>query len=274
MVRLLMVFGILTGGGLFGLAGIERKMVFPFDPGRIAPEAAGLSGVGVREIRTDGEKLIVWVAPPGPGKPVILYFHGNAGNLANRADRFGRFIARGYGLIAPAYRGSSGSSGVPSEAALTRDAVEIYTHLDALIPGLTARETVLYGESLGTGVVLKLVSQVSGSQPAAAVLEAPYTSLPDVARHVRPQLGPLIWQMRNRFDSLRHARSLTAPLLVLHGADDPLIPIGQGRQVFDAAASEEKTFLAIPGAGHSDTWRADTLPALWRFIDDRATAIR
>jgi len=274
MMRLMMVIGILTGGGVFGLAGIERDMVFPFDPGRVAPGAAGLNGIGVREVRTDGETLVVWVVRPDPGRPVILYFHGNAGNLANRAERFGQFIARGYGLIAPAYRGSSGSSGVPSEAALARDAAEIYTHLEMLIPGLTPDEVVLYGESLGTGVALKLVSQVPEIQPAAAVLEAPYTSLPDVARHIRPQLGPLIWQMRNRFRSLRHARSLTAPLLVLHGTDDPLIPIGQGRQVFDAAGSETKEFLAVAGAGHSDTWRRDTLPALWRFIDDQAVSIR
>ncbi|SLN64613.1 Alpha/beta hydrolase family protein [Roseovarius litorisediminis] len=267
MLRLSLLLAILTGGLFANLNRIEVQAVYPFDKKRQSPSSAGAPALHERIVKTNGQSLILWTAAPKPGQPTILYFHGNAGNLANRAGRFQRFQARGYGVIAPAYRGSSGSSGKPSEPALSRDAQHIYRHLDRLIPGLTPSQTVIYGESLGTGVALKLLAKPGTAQPAAVVLEAPYTSLPDVVRHTYPQLEPLIPRMKNIWNSLDHARALSVPLLVLHGTDDALIPINQGRQVFTAAPSQAKRFLAVKGAGHTDIWRSDVLPALWHFID-------
>ncbi len=269
MLRLALFLGVLTGGGWFSLDRIERAMVYPFDATRISPAAAGLPHVTEREIKRGGETLVVWLAAPAPGQPTILYFHGNAGNLANRAERFALLTARGYGLVAPAYRGSSGSSGKPVENALSGDARAIYNSLSGLIPGLTAGAVILYGESLGTGVALKLAARSPKNPPRAVVLEAPYTSLPDVARDAMPKLRPVIPLMKNRWNSLRHIVRLKSPLFVLHGTRDDVIPIEMGRQLFAAAPSEDKTFLEIPGAGHNDTWRDDVLPVLWRFIDDR-----
>ncbi len=267
MLRLALFLGVFTIGGLFGYNSFEAKAIYPFDTTRQSPASAGVAGLHERSLKTGGVRLIIWIAAPKPGQPTILYFHGNAGNLANRAGRFQLFLNRGYGVIAPAYRGSSGSTGRPTENALTRDALHIYHHLDQLIPGLTPATTVIYGESLGTGVALKLLAAPDVEQPAAVVLEAPYTSLPDVVRHLYPQYAPLIPWMKNIWNSLENVTRLTAPLLVLHGTDDPLIPINQGRQVFSAAHSQAKRFIAVQGAGHSDIWRSDTLPVLWRFID-------
>lgn len=257
----------LTGGGWFGLGTFERKAVYPFDTRRVDPTELGLDGISETVFRSSGHDLITWVAPPAPGKPTILYLHGNAGNLTNRAWRFKAFRARGYGLIAPAYRGSSGSTGRPSEAAITRDLRKLYSHLDQLIDGLSADRVVFYGESLGSGVTLKVLDTPQIPQPAGVVLEAPYTSLPDVVRHVYPQLESLIPKMKNIWDSQTHARSLTAPLLILHGAEDQMIPPAQGRAVLKAAGSTNKQFVLVKGAGHSETWTDQSLPQLWRFLD-------
>ncbi len=267
MLKTLVFISILAGGGWFGLGKIETEMVYPFDPSHQSPFSVGLGNITERKIQTDGQTLIVWTHPARSGKPTILYFHGNAGNLANRAGRFHHFIDRGYGIVAPAYRGSSGSTGKPSEKALTKDARQIYLNLGKLISGLTAETVVIYGESLGTGVALKLAALPDTPQPAAVVLEAPYTSLPDVVLHLYPQMQPIVFRMKNIWHSLTHARSLTAPLLVLHGTEDRLIPLEMGRRVYAAAPSTSKQFIALASAGHNDVWRSDSMPMLWRFID-------
>ena len=196
---------------------------------------------------------------------MVLYLHGNAGNLAVRAGRFQQFIERGYGVIAPAYRGSSGSNGTPSEAAITADMISLYKALDDFIPGMNPNAVVIYGESLGAAVALKLVA--SGAKPAAVVLEAPFTSLPDVVRASAPRMAPLIPRMTSIWNSLRYAQTLRAPLLILHGTQDDLIPITQGRAVLDAAKSDTKQMIEVQYAGHNDIWRDDVLPRLWRFIE-------
>ncbi len=245
----------------------ERKAVYPFDSTRVDPADLGLVGMSEVVFTSSGQRLILWVAPARSNQPTILYLHGNAGNLANRTRRFQHFIERGYGVIAPAYRGSSGSTGRPSEAAITSDIRRVYNRLDRLVPGLRASRTIVYGESLGTGVALKLLAGDNIPQPRGVVLEAPYTSLPDVVMFVYPQFEPLIPKMKNIWNSAEHVKQLQAPLFVMHGSQDTIIPLAQGRAVFDAAGSRNKQFLRIPGASHSETWRSDTLPKLWRFID-------
>ena len=273
MLRLLLFLGVLTTGGWLGLETIEAKVIYPFDAKRVTPQAADVDAREVIQTR-DGEIAIIWVAEPARDKPVILYFHGNAGNLAMRAGRFEHFRAQGYGLIAPAYRGSSGSTGRPSETTITADMLDLYANLDALIPGLTPARVIFYGESLGTGVAVKLAAIAPQGQPAGVILEAPYASLPAVVRDSIPQLSSLIPQMTSIWDSAAHAKKLRAPLLVIHGKKDPLIPIAQGRVVFDAAGSRQKRFLAVRGAGHHNVWRRTVLPQMWAFIDAQAERMR
>ncbi len=259
---------LLGAGGWFSLEGLERRAIYPFDATRISPTAAGIPAREVVQSR-GGVRHILWVAAPQPGKPVILYFHGNAGNLANRAGRFERFLERGYGLVAPAYRGSSGSGGNPSEALVAADMVRLYSDLDDLIPGLTPADVILYGESLGSGVALRLIAD-TGEQPLGVVLEAPYTSLPYVVRISAPQFASLIPRMQNIWNSAEHAKSLTAPLMVIHGTQDALIPVAQGRAVHAAAGSATNQMVEVQGGGHDDLWRSDVLRQIWAFIDAQA----
>lgn len=264
--RLALVLGLVTGAAWLSLGWIERAMIYPFDDTRVAPANADLPDM--REIKRAG--LVVWEATAAPGEPVIFYLHGNAGNLANRAGRFSRFMARGYGVIAPAYPGSSGSAGSPSQKAITKAVRDIWRELPDRL-GRDAR-VVIYGESLGTGVAMQLLASVvtdgeKGLSPVGVILEAPFTSIRDVAAALYPGIDPLLEHLTQEWNSMAWAAKLTMPLLVVHGQNDRMIPPKQGRALFKAARSEDKRFLEVAGAGHTDLWRSDTLPAFWAFID-------
>jgi hypothetical protein len=245
--------------GLFWLVAngtAERAILYPFDPSP-APPPAGITAMSLTT--EDGETLVVWTAPPARLKPVVLYLSGNAGNLATRAARFRAITANGFGLVAPAYRGASGSTGTPSEAALTADALAVM----AAVPRLARQApVVIYGESLGAAVALAVAEQ---HPPAALVLEAPFASVAaeaDALYHM-PSLARL---MKSKWDSLDRISRITAPLLILHGTDDTVVPIAQGRALYEAAASRDKTFLAVPGAGHLNRWQPDVQRTLFTFL--------
>lgn len=252
---------------LFGMLRMfEQFNVYPLDPTEVSPTNAGVPRMQAVHFTSNDETLVLWVAKPKPDKPVILYFHGNAGNLANRAPRFAEFEKRGFGVVAMAYRGSSGSTGKPSQKAILMDAINVYKALPDLVGDAPV---ILYGESLGTGVAVLTADspELKGTPPAAIVLESPYTSLTDVTRHVYPVLTPLLFIMKNKWRSIRHIGALDIPLLVLHGTDDPLIPIEMGRKLFDTSPARDKTFFAVQGAGHNNVWQPDAKEALYAFLD-------
>ncbi|WP_172982733.1 alpha/beta hydrolase [Roseovarius bejariae] len=257
-----LLIGLLTGGAWLSLGAIERAIIYPFDATRVPPATAGAPNM--QEVERAG--LITWQAAANPGHPTIFYLHGNAGNLADRTGRFSRFMARGYGVIAPAYPGSSGSAGSPSQEGISQAIRDIWHDLprDARV--------VIYGESLGTGVAMQLLGSVvtdaeKGLAPAGVILEAPFTSVRDVASALYPGIEPLLDHLTQEWDSMAWAANLTMPLLVVHGQNDKMIPPAQGRALFNAAPSADKRFLHVPGAGHTDLWRSDTLPVFWNFID-------
>ncbi|SMP33801.1 alpha/beta hydrolase [Shimia sagamensis] len=243
---------------------LERLMIYPLDDTRVAPGDVNLPTVSEEVFHHDGEALIVWAAPPASGKPVIFYLHGNAGNLANRASRFDLLLQRGYGLVAPAYRGYSGSTGTPQEAAIISDTVAIFNSL--VHPMQTP--IMVYGESIGAAVTLGALE--AGMEPDAILLEAPYTSIAAMAAHHYPGNGGFTKHLSNQWDSLSRAESITLPFLILHGSEDNLIPIEMGRQIFAAAPSRDKVFVEAPGAGHTGLWRTDTWPQLTKFINQFA----
>lgn len=256
MLRLGAVAALIGAAFIVATGWLERTVIYPFDPRRTAPPA------GFAETRLpagDGEVLVVWSARPAPGQPTLLYFHGNGGNLAVRARRFAAFTARGYGLVAAGYRGSSGSTGTPCETALIADAGTLADALPGLVgPG----ERVYYGESLGAAVAIALAER---RPPDALVLEAPFASLAEMSRAVYGTAAPARLA-RSRWPSRARIARVTAPLYILHGALDPLVPPEQGRAVYDAAASAQKTFDLVAGAGHVDVWQPDAQRRLFAFL--------
>ncbi|MGF1620912.1 MAG: alpha/beta hydrolase [Rhodomicrobiaceae bacterium] len=263
MQTLLTIAGI--GAGLYlvlavSIYAFQRSLIFYPDATYSTPAESGLSGVNEVKLTTpDGETLIAWYAEADPGQPTILYFHGNAGNLVNRAPRIERFARAGYGTFMLAYRGYGGSTGKPSESAIVADAALAYDHLRGL--GVPSRDILAYGESLGSGVAVQLAAT---HEVGALILDAPYTSLPAIGKRLYPFL-PVETFMTDRFDSERHIAKVRAPILILHGTNDGVIPVELGRELFETA-HEPKVMAELEGAGHSDIYMFDALEHLERFI--------
>ncbi|MBR0825199.1 alpha/beta hydrolase [Bradyrhizobium manausense] len=255
---------ILAAGYLAGLALLyfkQREMLFPIPPvGRTAPDVAGLAEAEEHVLTTsDGEKVIVWHVPAKPGRPVILFFHGNGDFLAGRVSRFKGMTADGTGLVALSFRGYAGSSGSPSEEGLMRDAAAAYAFTTARY---AAERIVVWGFSLGTGVAVALASE----QPVRKlILEAPYTSTVDVAASMFP-IVPVRLLMRDPFRSDQRISRVTVPLLIMHGTDDPAIPIVFGERLF-ALAHEPKQFVRFPGGGHENLDGFGAIETARRFIN-------
>ena len=234
----------------------ETRAVYPFDATYATPADAGVPSLTEEKLLTDdGETLVIWRADAAPGQTTVLYFSGNAGGLKERAHRFQTLIEAGFGVIAPAYRGSSGSTGTPDEDVLLHDARRIAARE-------TAQDFVLYGESLGTAVAIRLAAEGNGARLA---LEAPFTSIPALimAQHPAESLDHLITQ---RWESDQYISRVTQPLLVIHGDRDHLVPFVMGEEIFGAASSADKKLLRVDGAGHSELWREPILSDLFAFI--------
>jgi alpha-beta hydrolase superfamily lysophospholipase len=254
---------------LLPLKAIERKMIYPLSPEHVDPTRLGLPNTTEHRIDHPSASIVVWSVPAtGKSRATVLYFHGNAGNLALRAERFKQMQAQGFDVLAMSYRGSSGSTGVPSETAITNDALHLYLNAGKYVPLRAPRNLILYGESLGSAVAIALLAKLSEAQrPSGVILEAPFTSIPDMARAVTDVPDTLISRISDRWESLPRGHSLTMPTLVLHGTADEVTPMRMGQAIFKAAPHKYKNFIAVKGASHSGTWRSDTMPKLWRFIN-------
>jgi uncharacterized protein len=257
----LVAFAVLYGAALSGLYVLQRDLqYFPSrqDP---APDALGLRGVERLTLATpDGETLVLWFSPALAGRPTVLFLHGNAGSIADRADRLAFYQARGLGAAFLSWRGYGGSTGHPTERGLLTDARTALTSLSGL--GIPPDQIVVLGESLGTGVAVQLAAE---TRVGAVVLEAPFTSAADVAQLTYPWV-PVGLLMKDQYRSLDHIADLGAPLLILHGTADRVIPFALGQRLF-ALARDPKTFLTLGPVGHE----ALSDPATWAkgvdFID-------
>jgi uncharacterized protein len=239
---------------------MQRKLQYVPDPRLTEPADVGLDGFDSVRLETpDGERLVAWHALPNGSHPTIIYFQGNGLGLAARSDRFRLFHRAGYGVLALGYRGYSGSSGTPSETGLITDAATAIAFLRD--SGVPPERLVFYGESLGTGVAVQLASR-EAIRPAAFILEAPFTSALDIAR-LHYWFVPLSLLMLDQFHSIDHVVAVNAPLFVLHGDADGIVPVAHGRRMFEAAA-EPKEMMEISGGSHGMALS----PEIWQRMDD------
>ncbi len=247
--------------GLAALFLAQRSFLFPKPIAeRTPPQAAGFPEAEEHVLATvDDEKIIVWHVPARPGRPVVLYFHGNGDFLAGFFGRFRELIADGIGIVALSYRGYAGSSGQPSERGLLQDAATAYAFATARYG---AERIVAWGFSLGTGVAVALAAE----QPVQRlILEAPYTSTADVAASMF-WLMPVRLVMRDQFRSDERIARVKAPLLIMHGSNDSAIPIVFGERLF-ALAHEPKQFVRFPGAGHENLGNFGAIETARQFIN-------
>jgi len=237
----------------------QRSLMYFPDPSRTPAAAAGLPQAEEVLLDTsDGEKVIAWHVPPRGEKPVILYFHGNGGALNLRAHRFAGLTADGTGLVALSYRGYGGSSGRPSEAGLMRDAEAAYAFAAARYP---AERLAVFGESLGSGVAVALAAD---KPVARVVLEAPFLSAVDIGAAAYPYL-PVRRLMKDQFRSDLRIGKITAPVLILHGDQDAVVPIASGERLY-ALITAPKRFVRFPGGGHEDLGARGAVEAAKVFL--------
>ncbi|HJO39064.1 MAG: alpha/beta hydrolase [Vicinamibacterales bacterium] len=230
-----------------GLMLFERHLIyFPIGPLAAEPRDYGLDAEELRLRASDGVELHGWHFREN-GDRVLVWFHGNAGNISHRLDNAQRLVRRfGLDIILVDYRGYGLSDGTPDEAGLYLDGLAMYQA--ALDAGFASGQVVVFGRSIGAAVAL----DVAVKRPVGAlVLESPFLSLPELARRHYPFVPAAL--VRTQFDSRRKIARVSAPMLVLHGDRDDIVPIAHGRTLFDLAP-EPKRFHTIHGAGHNDTY--------------------
>jgi len=223
----------------------QRALMYFPERVRTPPAMAGLPAAEEIELTTaDGEHVLAWHIPPHAAAPVVLYFPGNGGSLRYRVDRFRAIVADGTGLVALSYRGYGGSTGTPTEAGLIADAHAAYDYARARY---APERLAVWGESLGSGVAVALAAE---APLASVILEAPFTSAAAVGQHAYPYL-PVHLFMHDQFRSDERIDRVSAPVLVLHGARDTIVPIVFGEQLYQRIAAP-KRFVRFADGGHND----------------------
>lgn len=265
MIAILAGAAALYGALVGGLYLFQRDLLYLPDTTRPSLARAAIPGVSEIEIGTaDGLRLLAWYAPAQPGRPTFLYLHGNGGHIAYRADRARKLTGAGYGLLLAGYRGYGGNPGSPSEDGFHADAEAALAWLaDRNVP---VGRIVLYGESLGSAVAVRLAAEtaVRAAPVAALVLEAPFTSIADVAQHHYPYV-PARALVKDRFDAASRIAGVGTPVLIMHGERDRVVPVGFGRALF-AAAVEPKRGWFTPGADHGTIFDGEAFGVIDAFI--------
>jgi fermentation-respiration switch protein FrsA (DUF1100 family) len=225
---------------------IDRKLLYFPDRGRPDIRTAGVATAQEVRLHTeDGVDLLAWWAPPSGTRPVIVYFHGNGGHIGYRNERFHVLARQGFGALFPEYRGYGGNKGSPSEEGLYADARAALAFVDA--QRIPPERLVLFGESLGSAVSVRMAAE---RRVGAVVLESPFTSIEALGKYHYPFL-PVRLLLRDRFDVLAHIKDVRAPILMLHGERDTIVPIAFGEALFAAAPDPKEVWIA-PNGGHND----------------------
>ena len=223
---------------------------FPNTPGRLEgdwhPHALPVQDVWLTS--SDGTKLHAWWIPNDNAKFTFLAFHGNAANIANRAPLYEFLRDTPANVLALEYRGYGRSEGKPSEAALYRDAAATYQYL-VNTRGIAPKTIISFGQSLGTAVATHLAAH---REVGAVILEAPFPSASRVARQFFWFLPGLSLLAHGQLDTAARLQQITAPLLIVHCTQDPVIPFHFGQAVYRAARTP-KDFLQINAYCHEES---------------------
>jgi hypothetical protein len=254
-ITLLVVVAVLAAAlGLLWL--FQRRLLYFPTPGPVPPAASVLPGAEDVTFETaDGLRLGGWFVPAPPGgpadrvgraRPAVLVCNGNGGDRSMRAPLAAALARMGLGVLLFDYRGYGGNPGHPTEEGLAADARAALGYL-AGRPEVDPERVIYFGESLGAAVALRLATE---RPPAALVLRSPFASLAEVGRRHYPVL-PVSLLLRDRYDSAALAGRLDAPLLVVAGGRDQIVPAGHSRRLFDAAP-QPKRLVVLDGADHND----------------------
>jgi fermentation-respiration switch protein FrsA (DUF1100 family) len=243
-VILTTVFTIITVLAALNVWMYVQQAAMIFFPQRslsATPASWGLAYEDVFLTSEDGIQLHGWYVPRQGSDRVLLFLHGNAGNISHRGESIVLFHRLGLNVLIIDYRGYGRSQGSPSEQGLYQDANAAWQYLiDAR--GFDGKDIILFGRSLGGAVAARLASEV---QAGGVILESTFSSARDVANYLFPILSRLL-VLRYSFDTAGYLKGVASPLLVLHSPDDDIIPFYLGEKVYQAG-SEPKVFVRMQG---------------------------
>ncbi len=259
----LVLIGLAGYGAIVVAAYLLQRSLLYFPGGELVPPAlVGVDDMAAVTLQTDdGLELTAWYKAAPADKPVIVLFHGNAGTIAHRGFKARPLLDRGYGVLLVEYRGYGGNPGKPTESGLYADGRAALAFLAAR--GVPNSRVVLYGESLGGGVAVELAA--GGERFAALVLEAPFTSVPDVAAAHYFYL-PVRWLAKDRFASIDKIGRVRSPILVFQGEHDEVVPVRFGKRLF-AAAPEPKRGIFLANGRHNDLFQNGAMKVVLDYLE-------
>lgn len=237
----------------------QRKMMY-FPPMNIPQsEFANLSGFDPVHVRAqDGLDLTGYYKPPrDEKKPIILAFHGNASHPVWMVSRFQRLIEDGYGVLLAEYRGYGENGGYPNEEGFYLDARAYMEFL-----AKNKNPIVFYGSSLGTGVAVQLAIEQT---PAALILETPFDSMLNVAKHHYPFVPFVEYFLKDQFHSIEKIKKVKAPIFFIVAGQDEVVPSRLAHNLFENA-NEPKQLVVLPAAQHNTTYDHDAENKVFDFL--------
>lgn len=266
--QILIIF-ILAVSAMFYLFYSSIENHFMFYPQRhfdFSPEFYNLSYRDVFFHAEDGVELHGWFFPVEKEKPVILFFHGNAGNISHRLDNIRYLLERGFQVFIFDYRGYGKSSGRPFEKGVYMDGRAAYEWL-VEEEQIEPENIILFGRSLGGAVAIDVAAY---RRAGAMIIESPFLSTREMAKTMFPfsLLSPVLPASYNNFEKIK---DISVPLLVIHGDNDDIVPFSMGEKLYESA-KDPKFFYSVKGAGHNDTYimgGAEYFDVIERFITDR-----
>lgn len=237
----------------FGLFIAQRRIIFvPCQPIVATPTDYGLPYESVT-IPINSEEQIHgwWVPSPSTDAPVLLYFHGNGGNISANLPRVQRYRAVGFSVFLIDYRGYGLSEGrFPSEKRVYEDAEAAWRYL-VDERGIDPQQLYVFGHSLGGAIALELATRQP--QIPGLVIEGAFTSMRDMAVEEKGYGWlPVHWLLTQRFNSLQKVSSLATPIFLIHGTEDQVVPADMSERLYQAAASTRKELWLVETAGHND----------------------
>ena len=241
LVPVASVYGVL----LLALFLLQSCLVYYPTHEKVAtPKSIGLDYESVELTTEDGLMLDAWFVPAQDARGVVLFFHGNAGNISHRLGSVEVFHDLRFSTLIFDYRGYGQSEGEPSEEGTYADADAAWRYLTEE-RGVPPEKIVLFGRSLGSAIAANAATR---HRAGALILESAFTSVPDVAAEIY-WFFPVRWLARIDYDTMGALDSIASPTLFIHSPDDELIPYAHGRALYEAA-KEPKQFLEING-GHN-----------------------
>lgn len=226
---------------------IEKMLFYPTKSFIIKPDYFSLEYEDVYFSTEDKLKLHGWYFPTN-SEEIILFFHGNAGNIADRLDNVNLLVTRGFSVFIIDYRGYGLSEGYPSEKGTYKDAFAAWKLLNTHHKMKKKEKRCIFGRSLGGAIALKLASEIN---PERLIIESTFTSIRDLGHQLIPLIPKALIPLK--YPNTELIKQINSPILIIHGTNDSLIPFSHGKKLFEIAKSPKK-FFPIESAEHNDTY--------------------